>query len=321
MDSTMKSSPVKSKPLMKSFFKSTKWKMICRNRALYVFVLPAVVYFALFNYAPIYGLQIAFKDFDPFLGITASPWAGMKYIAKFINSYSFWTLLRNTLALSVYILIIAMPFAVILALIVNYTPFLKLRKVTQTISYAPQFVSMVVLVGMMNVFLMPGSGTVNILLGKMGIHPIDFMGNQVLFPHIYAWSNVWSHTGFNAILFIAALTSISPELYEAAIVDGTSKLQRIYYIDLPALMPTFVIMMIMECGNLLNVGFEKAYLMQTSSNLTASEIISTYVYKIGLLNTEYSYAAAIGLFNNVINCAILVAVNKLAQKTTDTGLW
>ncbi len=303
------------------FLKGRTWKKIWQNRALYVFALPMTLYFIIFNIVPLYGLQIAFKDFKPSKGIIGSPWAGFKYIEKFLTSFSFWDLLRNTMVLSIYCLLLTFPFAILLALIVNYTPFNSLKKLTQTVSYAPHFISMVVLVGMMNVFLMPGSGTVNIWLGKLGIEAIDFMGSPNMFPHVYAWSRVWSHTGYNAILYIAALTSVGPELHEAAIVDGANKLQRIWNIDIPAILPTAVIMLIMESGNLLNVGFEKAFLMQSPGNLTTSEIISTYVYKVGLLNTQYSYAAAIGLFNNVINCAILLIVNKIAKKTTETSLW
>jgi putative aldouronate transport system permease protein len=280
-----------------------------------------LIYFTVFHLVPIYGLQIAFKEFKPVLGIFGSPWAGFKYIDKFINSFSFWNLLRNTLTLSVYCLTITIPFAVGLALLINYTPYTKLKKVTQTISYAPHFVSMVVLVGMMGVFFMPGSGVVNIFLGKLGIPAIDFMGSPTIFPHLYAWSRVWSHTGYSAILYIATLTSVSPELHEAAIVDGANKFQRILHIDIPAILPTVIIILIMESGNLLNVGFEKAFLMQSPGNLTTSEIISTYVYKVGLLNTQYSYAAAIGLFNNIINCIILLIVNYAAQKTTENSLW
>jgi putative aldouronate transport system permease protein len=311
----------KSKNKDTSFQKIKLWKQVWKNRALYIFVLPMLAYFIIFHLTPLYGLQIAFKEFKPVLGILGSSWVGLKYIDRFVKSFSFWNLLRNTLTLSVYCLVITIPFAVGLALLVNYTPYVKLKKLTQTISYAPHFVSMVVLVGMMNVFFMPGSGVVNIFLGKLGIPAIDFMGNPNIFPHLYAWSRVWSHTGYSAILYIASLTGVSPELHEAAIVDGANKLQRIIHIDIPAILPTAIIILIMESGNLLNVGFEKAFLMQSPGNLTTSEIISTYVYKVGLLNTQYSYASAIGLFNNIINCIILLIVNYVAKKTTENSLW
>lgn len=294
---------------------------IWKNRGLYILLVPMLVYFILFNVLPIWGLQIAFRDFKPALGITGSPWAGLKYIEKFVTSYSFWTLLRNTLVLSVYCLIICLPLAMILAIVLKYLPMKRTSRFIQVASYAPHFISMVVMVGMLKTFLMPGSGVVNVILAKLGMNTIDFMGNPDYFPHLYAWTKVWSHMGFNAIIFIAGLTSVSEDLHEAAIVDGANKMQRIWNIDIPSIMPMMIILMIMEAGNLLNVGFEKAFLMQTASNLGVSEIISTYTYKMGLLNTQYSYASAMGLFNNVINCIILVIVNKVAQKTTESSLW
>ena len=294
---------------------------IWRNRGLYILLIPMLIYFILFNVLPIWGLQIAFRDFKPVLGITGSPWVGLKYIKKFVTSYSFWTLLRNTLVLSVYCLVICLPLAMFLAIVLKYLPMKRTSRFIQVASYAPHFISMVVLVGMLKTFLMPGSGVVNVILAKLGKNTIDFMGNPNYFPHLYAWTKVWSHLGFNAIIFIAGLTSVSEDLHEAAIVDGADKMQRIWNIDIPSIMPMMIILMIMEAGNLLNVGFEKAFLMQTASNLGVSEIISTYTYKMGLLSTQYSYASAIGLFNNVINCIILVIVNKVAQKTTESSLW
>lgn len=294
---------------------------IWRNRGLYILLIPMLIYFILFNVLPIWGLQIAFRDFKPVLGITGSPWVGLKYIKKFVSSYSFWTLLRNTLVLSVYCLVICLPLAMFLAIVLKYLPMKRTSRFIQVASYAPHFISMVVLVGMLKTFLMPGSGVVNVILTKLGKNTIDFMGNPNYFPHLYAWTKVWSHLGFNAIIFIAGLTSVSEDLHEAAIVDGADKMQRIWNIDIPSIMPMMIILMIMEAGNLLNVGFEKAFLMQTASNLGVSEIISTYTYKMGLLSTQYSYASAIGLFNNVINCIVLVIVNKVAQKTTESSLW
>ena len=294
---------------------------IWRNRGLYILLIPMLIYFILFNVLPIWGLQIAFRDFKQVLGITGSPWVGLKYIKKFVSSYSFWTLLRNTLVLSVYCLVICLPLAMFLAIVLKYLPMKRTSRFIQVASYAPHFISMVVLVGMLKTFLMPGSGVVNVILAKLGKNTIDFMGNPNYFPHLYAWTKVWSHLGFNAIIFIAGLTSVSEDLHEAAIVDGADKMQRIWNIDIPSIMPMMIILMIMEAGNLLNVGFEKAFLMQTASNLGVSEIISTYTYKMGLLSTQYSYASAIGLFNNVINCIVLVIVNKVAQKTTESSLW
>lgn len=310
-----------TKPLEKQAKRKKLWQGIWRNRGLYLFLLPAMMYFTIFNVAPLYGLQIAFRDFKPADGITGSQWVGLKHIIKFVTSYSFWSLLKNTLVLSVYCLVITLPLALLLAIVLKYLPFARLSKAIQTISYMPHFVSMVVLVGMLKVFLMPGSGIVNVMLGNFGIDPIDFMGSPKWFPHLYAWTRVWSHMGYNAIIFIAALAGVSEDLHEAAIVDGANKWQRILNIDMPVVLPMFITLLIMQCGNLLNVGFEKVFLMQVASNLSVSEIISTYVYKMGLLNTQYSYSAAIGLFNNIIDCIILLAVNKIAQKTTESSLW
>ena len=294
---------------------------IWRNRGLYVFLIPMVCYFIIFSVLPIYGLQIAFRDFKPPLGITGSPWVGLKYIKKFINSYSFLSLIKNTLTLSLYSLVICQPLALVLAVVLKYCPLKRMGKLAQTASFAPHFISVVVLVGMMKTFFMPGSGIVNVVLGKLGIEAIDFMGDPKLFPHMYAWSRVWAHTGYHAIVYVAALAGVSEDLHEAAIMDGASLLQRIRHIDLPTIMPMMVILLIMNVGNMLQIGSEKVLLMQAASNLSASEIISTYTYKIGLLSTQYSYSAAIGLFNNLVDIILLVAVNKIAQKLTETSLW
>ena len=217
---------------------------IWRNRGLYILLIPMLVYFILFNVLPIWGLQIAFRDFKPVLGITGSPWVGLKYIKKFVSSYSFWTLLRNTLVLSVYCLVICLPLAMFLAIVLKYLPMKRTSRFIQVASYAPHFISMVVLVGMLKTFLMPGSGVVNVILAKLGKNTIDFMGNPNYFPHLYAWTKVWSHLGFNAIIFIAGLTSVSEDLHEAAIVDGADKMQRIWNIDIPSIMPMMIILMI-----------------------------------------------------------------------------
>ncbi|WP_127589001.1 ABC transporter permease [Paenibacillus koleovorans] len=296
-------------------------KQIFNNTTLYVFLAPALIYLILFHYLPLYGLQIAFRDFSPAKGIWNSTWVGMKYFEKFLDSYSFWTLLKNTLFLSLYQLAVGFPFPLILALVLNYTPIPWLKKTTQTITYAPHFISIVVLVGMMFVFLSPTNGIVNIVIRELGGKPIDFLGDPDIFRHLFVWSGVWQTMGWSSIIYIATLAGVSPELHEAAIVDGATKLRRIWHIDLPMLMPTAVILIILSVGQVMNVGFEKTFLMQTPPNLSHSEVISTYVYKIGLQGAQYSYASAIGLFNNLINFIVLIAVNKLANKTTQHGLW
>lgn len=294
-------------------------RSIRRNWILYAFLLPTLLYLAVFQYAPLYGVQIAFKKFVPSKGIWDSAWVGLAHFKKFFSSYMFGDLLRNTILLSVYQLIAAFPFPIILALLLNYSVSNRLRKVTQMVTYAPHFISTVVLVGMMMVF-MSQSGIFNQLLGKLGAKPIPFLSDASLFRHIYVWSHIWQRTGYNSVIYIAALAGVSPELHEAAIVDGANKLQRIWHVDVPAILPTAIILLIMNTGNVLSIGFEKVYLMQNDLNLGVSEIISTYVYKIGLLSAQYSYSTAIGLFNNVINLIILLSVNKLADRMSGTSL-
>lgn len=237
-------------------------KQIYKNRALYLFLLPALIYIAIFNYAPMYGIQIAFRHFVPAKGIFGSPWAGLDYFKRFLNSYHFSDLLKNTIVLSLYQLIASFPFPVILALILNYTPYQKLKKITQTVTYAPHFLSTVVVAGMLYVFLAPGSGIVNVLIRMLGGETVDFLGDKDLFRHIYVWSGIWQNTGWASIIYIAALSGVNPELHEAAIVDGASKLRRMWHIDIPSILPTIIIILILNSGKIMNLGFEKVYLLQ-----------------------------------------------------------
>ncbi len=304
----------------KQSFKKTL-QGIVRNKALYFFVIPAFLYLLFFNYMPIYGLQIAFKDFDPAFGIEGSEWVGFEHFIEFFTSYSFTTLLVNTLRISFYQLVFGFPFPIILALLLNYCPFPWLKKITQTSTYLPNFISIVVLVGMLFIFFSPSTGIVNIVIESLGFQPIDFLGSADLFPDMYVWSGIWQTTGWSSIIYISALAGVSPEIHEAAIVDGATKLQRIRHIDLPSILPTIIIILILSSGRVMSIGFEKAFLMQTAPNLLTSEIISTQVYKVGIQGAQYSYAAAIGLFNNVINFILLLSVNKLSNKATGSGLW
>ena len=301
----------------------TPWKKklnkVTRNWVLYLFLLPTLIYLLIFNYWPMYGVQIAFRNFKPTKGIWGSPWVGMKNFDKFFHSYMFKDLLTNTIVLSVYQIVASFAFPILLALLLNYCVSNKLRKVTQMVTYAPHFISTVVLVGMINVFLSE-SGIINHLLNLLGLRSVPFLSDAGMFRHIYVWSHIWQRTGYNSVLYIAALAGVNPERHEAAIVDGANKLQRILHIDLPAIMPTAIFLLIMSTGNMLSLGFEKVYLMQNDLNLGVSEIISTYVYKIGLLNAQYSYSTAIGLFNNVINLIVLLTVNKIADKVSGTSL-
>lgn len=297
------------------------WKQMKANYFLYLFLLPATLHILVFSYWPMYGIQIAFKDFFAFKGIEGSPWVGLKHFVKFFESPRFLTLLGNTLSISLYSLIAGFPIPIMLALLLNYTPKQGLKRFTQTVSYAPHFISIVVMAGMINVFLSPRSGFVNTILGFFGVEPIFFMGNPGAFKHIYVWSGVWQGMGWSSIIYLAALSGVSPELHEAAIIDGANKLQRIWHIDIPTIMPTMVILLVMNFGSVMNVGYEKAFLLQNNLNINASEIISTYTYKIGLQQAQYSYSTAIGLFNNVINLILLISVNKAAKMLSGSSLW
>ena len=292
-----------------------------RNWILYLFIVPGALYLIIFNYIPLYGIQLAFKEFSPAQGIWGSEWVGLEQFRRFFSSYQFGALLKNTLVLSLYSLCMNFPIPIILALLLNYAISKKFKKFVQTVTYAPYFLSVVVLVGMIGVFFST-EGPVNKIFQIMGMEqPILFMGNPDYFKHIFVWSGVWKQAGWGAVVYIAALTSVSPELHEAAIMDGANKLQRIFHVDIPAIMPIAVIMLIMNAGNIMNLGFEKAYLLQNDINISASEIISTYVYKVGILSSQYSYSTAIGLFNNCINFILLVSVNRISKKLSGTGLW
>lgn len=296
------------------------WQRMKKNYVLYLLLLPAFIYIIVFQYIPLYGVQMAFRNYVPADGLWGSKWVGMKHFFKFFHSYYFGRLMKNTLMLSFYQLLAGFPVPVLLALIFNYATMKRIGKFGQTITFMPHFISTVVLVGMLWVFLGP-TGIVNQFIKLLGGSEVTFLGESSFFRHIYVWSDVWQNMGWNAVIYITALTGVSQELHEAAIVDGASKLQRIRYVDFPVLLPTMVTLLILNTGSVLNVGFEKAYLMQNDINVTVSEIISTYVYKTGLLGAQFSYSTAIGLFNNVINFLLLLAVNKTSKKVSGTGLW
>lgn len=296
-------------------------KLIKQNYQLYFFLIPAIVFIVLFMYGPLYGLQIAFKNYRPGKGIWGSDWAGFKWFIQFFSTPRCIEIIKNTLVVSIYSLIAGFPFPICLAIILNYVKNLRFKKFAQTVTYMPYFISTVVLVAMMNLFFSPSSGFINTIISACGGEPIYFMGISNLFPHMYVWSGIWQSMGYSSIIYIAALSGVSPELHESATIDGANILQRIWHIDIPTIMPTMIILLIMSCGNIMNVGYEKVYLMQNDLNIDASEVISTYVYKIGLINNQFSFSTAIGLMNNVINFIILVIANKLSNKVFGSGLW
>lgn len=269
-----------------------------------------------------YGLIIAFKDFKGREGILGSPWADplLKHFQAFFSTSIAVSAIKNTVIISLLSLVIGFPIPVIFALLLNQIQNVKRRKVIQTISYAPYFLSNVVVVSLITV-LFSANGLVNNIITSFGAKEIFFTSLPQYFRPLFIGSNIWQSMGFNAIIYIAALTAISPEYYEAATVDGASRFQKILYIDLPLIMPTIVLMLILQIGNIMNVGYEKAYLMQNGSNTVVSEIISTYVYKVGLQTAQYSFATAVGLFNSIVNFIILMLANILAKKTSDISIF
>lgn len=295
-------------------------QILKKNWVCYLFILPMLIYVIIVNYIPMYGIQLAFKDYRVADGIWGSAWVGLKHFKTFFESYQFKDLLWNTLSLSLYSLIAGFPMPIIFALLLNYITNVKLKKVVQMVTYAPHFISTVVYCGMILIFL-SSDGVINQLLKLIGIDSVAFLTNPSNFRHIYVWSGVLQNIGWGSIMYISVLTSVDPTLHEAATVDGATRFQRLLHIDLPAIVPTMVIMLIMRAGEIMDLGFEKAFLLQNNINLDYSEIIATYVYKIGIQGGQFSYSSAIGLFNNVINMVLLVVVNKIAKKVSDVSLW
>ncbi|MBE9388163.1 ABC transporter permease [Vagococcus salmoninarum] len=296
-------------------------KKILQSWQLYVFVLPAFLFFLIFSYVPMYGVIIAFKDYMPSLGIFGSPWVGFKHFQRFFDSYYFWDLIKNTLGISVYSLIVGFPLPIILALALNEAKDGIFKKFTQTVTYAPNFISVVVMVGMMISFLSPSTGIINHLLEFLGFNRIAFTTDPRWFKTIYVLSGVWQGTGWGSVIYLAALSGVDTQLHEAATVDGASRLQRIFYINLPTIIPTMVILLIMNVGSLMAMGYEKILLLQNPLNMESSNVIATFVYRQGLLDAQYSYAAAVGLFNSVINAILLIVVNKISRKVSEVSLW
>lgn len=298
------------------------WVRIRRNWGLYLMLLPAVVLLICFTYRPMYGVLIAFKDYRAVDGILGSEWADpwYKYFKKFFDSYQFTATIKNTLTVTLYSLAV-FPVPIILALGINQMKDGRFKKVFQTVTYMPHFISTVVMVGLLTLLLSPGSGVFGAVCDLLGIEAPNLMGKADAFKHLYVWSDVWQHAGWDSIIFIAALSGVDPTLYEAATMDGATSLQKIRYVDIPMIIPTAVIMLIMRVGGLLNLGFEKVYLMQNDLNLASSEVISTYVYKIGVVNTQYSYSAAINLFSTIVNFILLISVNQISKKVSENSLW
>jgi len=296
-------------------------KSALKNYQLYLFILPSLVYIIVFCYWPMYGVQMAFRNFVPSKGIWGSTWVGLDHLVRFFGSYYFERTMGNTIYIALYSLIAGFPFPILLALMLNEVKNQRYKKIVQTVTYAPNFISTIVMVGMLYIFLDPSSGMINTLIKAIGIEPLQFMSRPELFTHVYVWSGIWQSTGFASVIYFAALSSVDLELHEAATIDGANRIQRMWYINVPVLIPIATILLILSAGSIMSVSFEKTFLMQNTLNLEASEVIATYVYKVGLLNAEYSFSSAVGLFNSVINAIMLILVNTFARKLSDTSLW
>ncbi len=296
-------------------------KDIKKNWLLYAMILPVVVWFLIFCYKPMYGVLMAFKDYKIKLGIMESPWVGFKHFRRFFNAYSFTSLLRNTLWLSTYNLIVGFPIPIIFALLLNYLRQTRLKKTVQMVSYAPFFISTVVICGMIAIFTTQDTGIFNVMRGWFGMESVDFMSKPEWFDDIYVWSGIWQGMGWSSIIYISALAGVDYELHEAAIVDGATKVQRIIHIDLPSIKSTIVMLLILQMGSLMGVGFEKVYLLQNSLNKDAASVIATYVYEVGMINSDYGYSTAVGLFNSAINILLLVVANTVVKKISDESLF
>lgn len=293
------------------------------NWDLLMFCMPGIIITIIYHYVPIYGVQIAFRNFKAKKGIWGSEWVGLDNFRRFFMSVNAWTTIRNTLTLSIYSLAAGFPVAVILALLLNSFRHKRYRKLIQAVTYAPHFISTIVMCGMLILFLSPRLGVVNTVIKYFGGEAINFMGKSEYWRHLYVWSGVWQGMGWSSVIYFAALSGVSPEYHEAAIVDGATKFQRMIHIDLPFLVPTMTMLLILDCGSILSVGFEKAYALQNDLNLGVSEIISTYVYKVGLLNRDQSFSTAIDLMNAAVNSILLITVNTITRKMGDgsNSLW
>lgn len=296
-------------------------RKIKSNIPLYVLLFPSIILLIMFAYIPMLGLVIAFKDYSPANGILNSPWAGFKYFTQFFNSVQFGTTMMNTLKISIYSILVGFPLPILLALLCNQLRTGKFKKVFQVTTYLPHFISTMVMCGMIILFLSPNSGLIANIFKSLGWTMPNLLSKPDSFAGVYVWSDVWQHIGWDSIIYLAALSAIDPTYYEAATMDGASRMQKILNIDLPLLLPTAMILLILRAGSLLSIGFEKVLLLQNPLNLAGSEVISTYVYKVGMQNFQYSYSTAIGLFNTIVNLIILLSVNWFSKRYTKTGLF
>lgn len=301
---------------------------IARHWQLYLVIVPPTAFLIAFHYFPMLGAQIAFRDYSPVLGMWRSPWVGMKEFTYLFASPFFWPIIRNTLSITIYYLIVGTAANIFLALALNEVKHERFKRIVQMVTYAPYFISVVVLVGIMQIILSPNTGLLGQIFTLLGSNnPPDILGQPGAFPSLYVWSGVWQETGYGAVIYLAALSNVNPELYEAAKMDGANRIQKIWHIDLPSIRPTISVLFILAMGNVLGAGgalsaaFQKAYLLQNPLNLSRSEIIATYVYKIGLLNANFSFAGAVGLFNSLVGLLLILGSNSVARRFFNEGLF
>lgn len=288
---------------------------------LWLMILPAIIVIIIFNYIPMYGVQLAFRNFNFAKGLTGGDFVGLKYFKQFTSNYMFWTLIKNTIKISLTSILVGFPAPILLALLFNQIRNAKMKKIMQTTVYLPHFISTVVMVGMIVVLLSPNTGVIGILLKAVGLGNVNLLGSTKTFIPVFVGTDVWQHAGWGSIIYLAALSSVDTQLYDACKIDGAGKWQTIWHIDIPALVPTIIILFVLNMGGILNTGFEKIFLMQNGLNLPVSEVISTYVYKIGIISNQFSYSSAIGLFNSAINFFFLFTTNWISKKFANISLW
>ena len=283
-------------------------------------VLPVVVYYILFSYVPMSGVQLAFKEYVIKKGIWGSPWVGLANFRRFFSGYNFKRLLWNTVSISLYGIAAGTLMPILFSLLINYVRNIRWKKTLQMVTYLPYFISTVVMVGMLGIFL-GDKGMLNVLLEMLGTKPISLMSSPSAFKSVYTWSGVWQGLGFNSVIYIAALSGVDPQTHEAAIIDGASIWQRIWHIDLMEIRPIIMVLLITGLGGVINVGYEKVLLMQNSLNMSASDVLSTYTYRVGLINSDYGYSTAVGLFNSVISMVLLMVTNYISKKIAGFSMW
>lgn len=315
---TVKNKPPGLRSIKKS---SSLWKRIIRDRYLLLLVAPALIYFIIFKYIPMFGIMVSFKDYSPFKGVWASEWVGLKYYKMFFRNPDAFEIIRNTFLLGFYKLVWGFPAPIILALLLNEMRFKLYKRVVQTVSYLPHFISTVVVASMVTMFLSPTSGLINEFIGLFGIESINFLQKPEWFRTVYVVSEIWQDIGWGSIIYLAALSGISPSLYEAAEIDGASRWKQTWHVTIPGIAPAIVILLILNIGRMIEIGFEKVFLLTNPVTYETGDIISTYVYRVGLVQGNFSYGTAIDLFMGIISLVFIYAANTVSRKVGETSLW